>query len=112
MIIPERMSVYINSLDVGTGAFLDELEQDDDYLVNEINVETPNVLITNISSPQREAFFEANQMKLNVEVWLMLKDEVVHSNKHKGLFWILHDRVVRKLFKHKVVQYLNHEKES
>ena len=91
---------------------LDELEQDDDYLVNEINVETPNVLITNISSPQREAFFEANQMKLNVEVWLMLKDEVVHSNKHKGLFWILHDRVVRKLFKHKVVQYLNHEKES
>ena len=39
MIIPERMSVYINSLDVGNGAFLDELEQDDDYLVNEINVE-------------------------------------------------------------------------
>ena len=25
MIIPERMSVYINSLDVGNGAFLDEL---------------------------------------------------------------------------------------
>lgn len=37
---------------------LDELEQDDDYLVNEINVETPNVLITNISSPQREAFLK------------------------------------------------------
>ena len=32
---------------------LDELEQDDDYLVNEINVETPNVLMTYISSPQR-----------------------------------------------------------
>ena len=28
MIIPERMSVYINSLDVGNGAFLDELEQE------------------------------------------------------------------------------------
>ena len=28
MIIPERISVYINSLDVGNGAFLDELEQE------------------------------------------------------------------------------------
>ena len=28
MIIPERMSVYINTLDVGNGAFLDELEQE------------------------------------------------------------------------------------
>ncbi|MCD7957564.1 MAG: O-methyltransferase [Lachnospiraceae bacterium] len=27
MIIPERMSVYINSLDTGNGVFLDELEQ-------------------------------------------------------------------------------------
>ncbi len=27
MIIPERMSVYINSLDTGNGAFLDELER-------------------------------------------------------------------------------------
>lgn len=28
MIIPERMSVYINSLDTGNGAFLDELERE------------------------------------------------------------------------------------
>ena len=28
MIIPERMSVYINSLDTGNGTFLDELEQE------------------------------------------------------------------------------------
>ena len=28
MIIQERMAVYINSLDVGNGAFLDELEQE------------------------------------------------------------------------------------
>ncbi|MCD8104506.1 MAG: O-methyltransferase [Lachnospiraceae bacterium] len=41
MIIPERMSVYINSLDTGNGAFLDELEQS--ALENHIPIIRPDM---------------------------------------------------------------------
>lgn len=87
---------------------LDELQEqgyDEDYLVNQINVDTPNVIISNISSPQREEFFEANHMKLNAEVWLMLKDEVVHQKLTKGLFAKLGEWIVKKLFARRVTKY-------
>ena len=56
---------YEENLRIAGSYSLEELAEqgyDEDYLVNEINVETPNVIISNIGSPQREAFFEANHM--------------------------------------------------
>lgn len=78
---------------------------DEDYLVNEMNVEMPSVIISNIGSPQREAFFEANHMKLGADIWLMLKDEVVHQKLTHGPFSILREFMVRKLFARKVSRY-------
>ncbi len=86
---------------------LAEQECDEDYLVNEMNVKTPNVIISNISSPQREAFFEANHMKLSADIWLMLKDEVVHQKLTSGPFTRLREFMVRKLFARKVSRYQN-----
>lgn len=80
---------------------------DEDYLVNQMNVEMPGVIISNISSPQREAFFEANHMKLNADIWLMLKDEVVHQKLTNSPFSKLREFMVRKLFARKVSRYQN-----
>ena len=84
-----------------------EQEHDENYLVNEINVGMPDVIISNISSPQREAFFEANHMKLNADIWLMLKDEVVHQKLTRNPLDKLKEFAVRKVFARQVSKYLN-----
>lgn len=91
---------------------LDEQGYDEEYLVNEINVAMPSVIISNISTPQREAFFEANHMKLNADIWLMLKDEVVHQKLSQGIFIRLRELLVRKIFTRQVNKYRNEAEEK
>ncbi len=92
------------------GSFsLDTLEKDEDWLINEMNGQMPDVVISNIDSPQRESFFENNHMKMNARIWLMLKDKVVHATNRKSVLWRLGDFISKKLFRRKVVQYQNQE---
>ena len=84
---------------------LDALEREEDWLINEMNGQMPDVVISNISSPQRESFFENNHMKMNARIWLMLKDKVVHATHRKDIFWRVGDRLSKKLFRRKVEQY-------
>ena len=91
---------------------LDELEKDEDWLINEMNSQMPDVVISNISSPQRESFFENNHMKMNARIWLMLKEEVVHAIHRKDIVWRLGDVFLKKLFQRKVVKYQNQEQEE
>lgn len=60
---------------VGTFA-LEELNADDDYLINEINIASPDVVISLLSSPRREIFYKDNHMKIQACIWLMLKEGV------------------------------------
>jgi len=91
---------------------LDKLEKEEDWLINEMNEQMPDVVISNIDSPQRESFFENNHMKMNAHIWLMLKDKVVHATNRKSVFWKLGDLFSKKLFQRKVVQYQNQEQEE
>lgn len=91
---------------------LDVLEREEDWLINEMNGQMPDVVISNISSPQRESFFENNHMKMNARIWLMLKDKVVHTTGRKDVLWRVGDLLSKKLFRRKVVQYQNQEQEE
>lgn len=84
---------------------LDALEKDEDWLINEMNGNMPDVVISNISSPQRESFFENNHMKMNARIWLMLKDKVVHTTQKKDILWRVGELFFKKLFRRKVEQY-------
>lgn len=91
---------------------LDALEKDEDWLINEMNGQLPDVVISNISSPQRESFFENNHMKMNARIWLMLKDKVVHATHRKDILWRAGEWISKKLFRRKVVQYQSQEQEE
>jgi N-acetylglucosaminyldiphosphoundecaprenol N-acetyl-beta-D-mannosaminyltransferase len=111
-LLEEVLRSYQENLRIVGSCSLDTLEQDEEYLVNEINILLPNVIISNIPSPQREDFFEANHMKLNANIWLMLKDEVVHAKHDNNPLRRITDSIVKKLFRRQVVKYKNQEKEE
>lgn len=111
-VLEKNLRSYQENLRIVGRFSLDTLEKDEDWLINEMNGLVPNVIISNISSPQRETFFETNHMKMNASIWLMLKDEVVHARYKRSLFWRIGDVVANKLFMRKVVQYLSQDKEE
>ena len=96
---------YQENLQIVGRFSLDTLEKDEDWLINEMNGNMPDVVISNISSPQRESFFENNHMKMNARIWLMLKDKVVHTTHRKDILWRVGDLLAKKLFRRKVEQY-------
>ncbi len=107
--LEECLKSYQHSLRIVGKFSLDELEKEEDWLINEMNAQMTEVVISNISSPQRESFFENNHMKMNARIWLMLKDKVVHATRKKSVLWRLPDMVSKKLFRRKVVKYQNQE---
>ncbi len=110
--LEECIRSYQENLKIVGRFSLDGLEKDEDYLINEMNGVMPDVVISNISSPLRETFFENNHMKMNASIWLMLKDKVVHATSRRNIFWKLTDKLSRKLFRKKVEQYQNQEQEE
>lgn len=107
--LEECLKSYQEKLRIVGRFSLDELEKEEDYLINEMNGLMPEVVISNISSPQREQFFENNHMKMNARIWLMLKDKVVHTMRRKGIAWRLGDLFFKKLFRRKVERYQERE---
>ena len=74
----------------------DEAEEN---LVNDINVLAPKVIISNLSTPLRETFFEKHHMKLHADVWLILKDNMVIGDRRPNLC-----ERVKKLFAGKALE--------
>lgn len=107
--LEECLKSYQESLRVVGRFALDTLEKDEDWLINEMNAQMPDVVISNIDSPQRESFFENNHMKMNAHIWLMLKDKVVRATNKKKVLWKIGDLFSKKLFQRKVEQYQNQE---
>ncbi len=110
--LEECLKTYQQNLRIVGRFSLDNLEQDEDYLINEINGILPDVLISNMDTPLREEFFENNHMKMNTGIWLMLKDEVIHATYGRNLFWKITDRITKTLFRKKVVKYQSQESEK
>ncbi len=107
--LEECLKSYQQNLRVVGRFSLDTLEKEEDWLINEMNAQMPDVVISNIDSPQRESFFENNHMKMNAHIWLMLKDKVVRATNKKKVLWKIGDLFSKKLFQRKVVQYQNQE---
>lgn len=97
-----------NLLIVGKFA-LEHLEADEEFVINEINILEPDVLISILPSIKRIEFYDSNYMKLNIKIWLMLKENMVLHNKGKGLLRKMSDRFTLGIFKKKVMQYQSEE---
>ena len=89
---------------VGTYA-MEELQADEEYVVNEINIAEPDVLLSQLPSPRREDFFESSKMKLNPEIWLMLKEGMSIGEQRRGIRGNLYDKFLKKSFWHRVMRF-------
>lgn len=107
----EMMSKYVDSYQENiriAGRFsLEQLQADEDFVVNDINMMEPDVIISLLSSSRRIEFFNANHMKLNARIWLMLKDDMNLSTKKRSLFVVLYNNLTKHTFKRRVNKYNN-----
>lgn len=112
LLLKEYVRSYQENLNIAGGFALEELQTDEDFLINEINIKEPNVLISLLSDVKRMEFLDASQMKINVNIWLMLKEEMSLSNKHRRIFQKLYQTFMKKLFIQRVNQYNNNTGEE
>lgn len=86
-------------------AALDDLEHDDDFVINDMNMKVPWVLISNLESPKREQFLKDNIMKMNVRIWLMLRaDRDLHAQV-KGPVRRIYDKFMKFWFQLTLTRY-------
>lgn len=86
-------------------AVVDDLEHDDDFVINDMNMKTPWVLISNLESPKREQFLKENNMKMNVRIWMMLRADKDLQTKVKGLIRRICDRLMKRWFQLRLIRY-------
>ncbi|MCR5655536.1 MAG: hypothetical protein K6G07_07870 [Lachnospiraceae bacterium] len=99
------LRVYEPGIAVVAKSALDEIEQDHEFLVNDINVKMPGALISNLNSPLRERFRAENYMKLNAGIWLMLRPDWDAAKQNNGIFKRLNERFVKRWFRLRVNNY-------
>lgn len=91
---------------IGVGA-LDECSGNLDALINEINSQTPNVIISVIPSPMQEHFLMDNREKLSAGLWYGMGTMELEEPK-RGFA-----NGIRKMFRtHKLEKHLNHYSEK
>lgn len=105
--LKKNLLAYQENLKVVGGFAFEQLQMDEDFVVNEINMSAPNVIISELPSPRREMFFESARMKLNTEIWLIIKDGMKLYYGHKNIFLRMSDQLFKKIFKRKVLKYNN-----
>ena len=100
----ELLSCEENLSIVGKAA-VDDLEQDDDFVINDMNMKVPDVLISNLESPKREQFTKENQMKMNVRLWLMVRADRELYNQEKNSFKQIYNKFLQWWFRMKLNRY-------
>lgn len=103
---------YQESLRIVGRFALEHLDSDEDFVVNDINMHSPNVLISTLPSFRRIEFYDMNHMKLNANIWLMLKDDVVYHSRRKGLVKRISDKLLKSIFKKRLLEYQNENEED
>lgn len=91
---------------------INELEYDDDFIINDINLKMPGVLISNLESPKREDFWKNNHMKLNVSIWLMIRADRELNKKDKSLVRQFCDSLMKKWFQIRLKLYDDQKDET
>lgn len=84
---------------------LDSLEHDDDFIINDMNLKAPDVLISNLGSPSRESFLSNNHMKMNVAIWLMVRSDRDIRKKNRNLIKKVYNRLMKKWFHIRLDRY-------
>ncbi len=112
----EKMEAELNECQEGLKILgrtaLEEVPSDDDFFINELNMTMPNVLISNLETPKRESFVAENHMKMNVDIWLMLRADRKLLEHEKGFFHKVYDSLVKKWFHLSLQHYEEHAKEA
>lgn len=65
---------------------MEECKGDYDTLINDINIESPDVILSVLSSPEQEYFLMENKDKINAKIWYGLGTEYDKMSSLKG--WI------------------------
>lgn len=113
--IEDELTAYEEDLRIVGRLATEELEYDDDFVINDINLKVPDVLISNLESPKRETFLSDNHMKLNVSVWLMVRADRELDKKRKGLVRQVYEKILKKWFRIRLNRYneqMNQENEE
>ena len=100
----ELLSCEENLTIVGKAA-VDDLEQDDDFVINDMNMKVPDVLISNLESPKREQFTKENQMKMNVRLWLMVRADRELYTQEKNSFKQIYNKLLQWWFRIRLNRY-------
>ena len=88
------------------GSFsMDSLEHDDDFVINDMNLKAPDVLISNLASPMREEFLANHHMKMNMAVWLMVRADRDLRKKNRNFIKKLYNSVMKRWFHIRLDQY-------
>lgn len=104
--LERELRSYEENLRIVGRVALEEREYaDDDFVINDMNMKFPDVLISNLESPRREIFWEENHMKMNVSIWLMLRWDRQLLVKDKGPIRHLYDRMMKKWFHMRLDRY-------
>lgn len=103
--LTKEVLAYQKNIKIVGAMALDDVTQDDDFVVNEINIKMPDVLISNLESPLREKFMDDHQMKLNAAIWMMVRPDA-SLGMHPVPFWQkISDFVLKKKFHIRLNKY-------
>ena len=94
------------SIRIASGYGVDKEERSMDYLVNEINADDPDVILSVLPTPQQESFLKENRLKLSAKLWYGIGDADRIHKKAKGIRAI-RSRLKSRRLKKKMVNYHN-----
>ena len=113
--LEKELLSYEENLSIVGKVAVDELEQDDDFVINDMNMKVPDVLISNLESPKREQFTKENQMKMNVRLWLMVRADRELYTQEKNSFKQIYNKFLQWWFRirlHRYEEQKNMEQDS
>ena len=79
---------------------LNKCQGDEDMVINEINMETPDVIISVLPSPEQEHFLHRHKDKLSANLWYGIGDGKFAKQRHRITTELIKLFRVRKLMKY------------
>lgn len=101
------MKKYYHNLRVAGNYVVENCWGDEDKIVNEINMLTPDVVLSVLGNPLQEQFINTHKHKLNAKIWLGIGKSIKGVHEHQGRRGWLNKLIVKKAFQKKVSAYNN-----
>ena len=84
---------------------MEELTGGFDQAINEINQESPQVLISQLEMPRQEQFIYENRKRVNIKIWIAFPSGFTEKSEESVKQGKLRTLVARTLFKRIVSKY-------